>query len=930
MVRGPCVQTSGFATVSAIVTAKDLEERKPVATGPLSALRASLRRDLDPLLARDFHLPADKALLSRDGGRCPVHGTLLDFDPYSPHEHRCAACNATYHGRRHDLWWIMSYQLWLAERSVHAAVLYSLSGEAALAALAAGILHAYADGYLRYPNRDNVLGPSRPFFSTYLESIWLLQICIAAELLETARAPGFRAAAIRESVVEPSAALISSYDEGISNRQVWNNAALMISGMLLGLREQVTSAVTGRSGLITHLADCLLHDGTWYEGENYHFFAHRGLWYCMRLAQQAGFDIPHALATRFREGFAAPLATVLPDFTFPARRDSQYAVSLRQWRFAESFELGLALGDDDRVAGALWQLYETPAVAGDTGRWRSTGDAERNEPASALSRADLGWRSLLFARPVLRELKPWQPRSKLLEGQGIAVFRRNSGRVYAALDYGHSGGGHGHPDRLNLLLVNGEERWLDDMGTGSYVDPSLHWYRSTLSHNAPMVNGHSQYRVDGILRAHDERGGAGWALAEIPAGGAAPGVTISRSIVLMPDYLLDAVNWKSERDITFDLPVHVSGQPVGDRDWTALPLTGGSDIQDGFGFVRETAFIDVSANEYVELRLHGSLPGRAWVGAGNHLEFWRAIAPGPQGLGDRQFFLLRANSADGRITSVWSWQSSVQSVEIRQGVVVVTLADGTRHEHIRSEAGWHIDLFAAGARSSIDLGGQRPAAPVMEYRVAPLRKIPEEVRRIVVGESPPLRFHMGRFAYRRSEDSWEEAGRPEARVTIAAEVDELTVEVAVQKSPLLFRVQDAEDPALDNEHPDIHSDGVQFYLQASQWTEPAGWLAIPVAGSEIVRVRRIAGRQGDFELDASWMATPTGYSMRFRIPLSLLANDAARDIPFAFDVLVNDMGPGRLRRRGQLVLSGGEGEYVYLLGDRQPPSRFLHTVLSRG
>ena len=61
--------------------------------------------------------------------------------------------------------------------------------------------------------------------------------------------------------------------------------------------------------------------------------------------------------------------------------------------------------------------------------------------------------------------------SALLEGQGIAVFRRDDGEAYVALDYGHHGGGHGHPDRLNLLLARGARRILDDMGTGSYVDP---------------------------------------------------------------------------------------------------------------------------------------------------------------------------------------------------------------------------------------------------------------------------------------------------------------------------------------------------------------------------------------------------------------------------------------------------------------------------
>jgi hypothetical protein len=47
-------------------------------------------------------------------------------------------------------------------------------------------------------------------------------------------------------------------------------------------------------------------------------------------------------------------------------------------------------------------------------------------------------------------------------GSRFCVARRR--HVYAALDYGHSGAGHGHPDRLNVMLVRDEDRWLDDVG----------------------------------------------------------------------------------------------------------------------------------------------------------------------------------------------------------------------------------------------------------------------------------------------------------------------------------------------------------------------------------------------------------------------------------------------------------------------------------
>src|SRR5690606_11315170 len=156
--------------------------------------------------------------------------------------------------------------------------------------------------------------------------------------------------------------IIASYDEGRSNRQVWNDAALIAAGRLLDERSLVVRALSGPSGVLSHIEHGLLSDGTWYEGENYHFFAHRGLWYGVTMAECAGIDIPRALADRFQEGFAAPLATVLPDLTFPSRRDSQYGISLRQWRFAESFELGLARSADPRLATALRALYEPGAA----------------------------------------------------------------------------------------------------------------------------------------------------------------------------------------------------------------------------------------------------------------------------------------------------------------------------------------------------------------------------------------------------------------------------------------------------------------------------------------------------------------------------------------------------------------------------------------
>jgi len=50
------------------------------------------------------------------------------------------------------------------------------------------------------------------------------------------------------------------------------------------------------------------------------------------MAESNGAELPAELIGRFQTGFATPFLTALPDFTLPSRRDSQYAISLRQWR----------------------------------------------------------------------------------------------------------------------------------------------------------------------------------------------------------------------------------------------------------------------------------------------------------------------------------------------------------------------------------------------------------------------------------------------------------------------------------------------------------------------------------------------------------------------------------------------------------------------
>src|SRR6267154_1571767 len=124
---------------------------------------------------------------------------------------------------------------------------------------------------------------------------------------------------------------------------------------------------------------------------------------------------------------------------------------------------------------------------------------------------------------------PWSPRSVLLESQGLPVLRA-AGR-YVSLECGPYGGGHGHADRLHLTLHADGVHWLADPGTGSYVAHDLFWYRSTLAHNAPRLDGTSQSPGGAVCETFDISGEWAWVRGRYGE--------IARTVVSGPGYLLD-------------------------------------------------------------------------------------------------------------------------------------------------------------------------------------------------------------------------------------------------------------------------------------------------------------------------------------------------------------------------------------------------------
>jgi hypothetical protein len=886
----------------------------------LKALRERLVQRAAPVLERMPVVPQHKALLTANGGVCPEDGTRLEFDPWSPTSHLCPRCGKRFSGERHDRAWAHYQHLWVAERAAHLAAVGAFAARDDAAARANQLLQAYR-GYAEYPNRDNVLGPSHLFFSTYLESIWIGNYLAAAMLLREAGLLNEDSAEVVSMVADEAANVIGEYDEGLSNRQTWHNAALSSIAVWFEDEELAARAIEGNNGIVTHLLHGFGEDGMWYEGDNYHLFALRGQLLAMWWARLAGVDLlaDQKLADRMALALRAPAATALPDFTFPARKDSRFGVSLAQPMYLESWEIGAA-----RVAGTnpgsdLWswlgQLYQTPAPKAQTFD-SYLHEAGEPPPPSRRSRSDLSWWALLEMTPELpRDTASWAPGSAFIEGQGLAIFR--NGPRYAGLECGASGGGHGHPDRLNLIVHAEGEYWLPDYGTGSYVARDLFWYRSTLAHNAPRLDGVSQPMGNAVCENFDQTGEWGWARARFGQ--------MTRSVVAGPQYLVDIVELNGPTDHTLELPWHLTGEVVITPSGTWIP----AELADEFArdverFVpsEEIPCVLRSRSGAATLNIH--LPAAG--------ELLRAVAPGAPGTSAAvPFYIVRAEGKNLRLVSVL--ESTTQEPEVvgvrLSGEAIEIETKGGSDRHTATAEGWSIHTGGGSLR----LGGTRRNPPPFEPLVRQDRPIVTMGVALRVLESPALDGSLDGFApdeplqldhedqYRRSEDPYAGPEEFSASALVIWDYDALYLAVDVLKPEVFAR--DAASPPLllDNEPDEIHSDGIQVYLKLPGDDRVSGFLIVPSTTDGALITHVIRGLAGSPDMvQGTWAPIDQGYRVTVAITPAGWSDIQLED-EIGFDLLVNEMRAERQRRAGQLVWSGGGG-WVWLRGDRQDPARF--------
>jgi hypothetical protein len=260
-------------------------------------------------------------------------------------------------------------------------------------------------------------------------------------------------------------------------------------------------------------------------------------------------------------------------------------------------------------------------------------------------------------------------------------------------------------------------------------------------------------------------------------------------------------------------------------------------------------------------------------------------------------------------------------------IEVDTTAGADRHANVSD--GWDVSVRAG----TIALRGLRRAAAVTPRPlIDPDRRTPTRGLAFHAREAPTLDGTLASFdlaqplvldyedQYRRGEEPYAGPEDFSALAGVSWDDDALYVGLEVTKAELLVRPDGAELLRLDNEPDDIHADGAQIYVRPEPDGPVYGFLVVPASDDGRIRVRGIGGTSGDPSMvRGAWQPSENGYTLSLAITFPQWHPRPGQEI--GFDLLVNRIEPGRERRSGQLVWSGGGG-WVYLRGDRQDPESF--------
>ncbi|MEL7042271.1 MAG: heparinase II/III family protein [Pseudomonadota bacterium] len=463
-----------------------------------------------------------------------------------------------------------------AKTVYEAGMLYQQTGEAKYLDAVRDILFDYADLYptLGIHPEQRSSNKGKLFWQGLNEAWWLVYVIQGYEVVRPDLSDRDRNR-IESGVLNPMADFLSTGSpltfDRIHNHATWANAAVGMTGYVLGQPERVEKALygldqSGEAGFLRQLDALFSPDGYYAEGPYYQRYA---LMPFVLFSQAIDRNQPERGIFEYREGIVlkAIRSTIEQSYAglfFPindAIREKGINTVELKYGLAIAYERTL----DPTLLGAI--ELQNGVVPTESGR-------------AALAAIEAG-----KAQPFAFRSQQFRDGPKGDQGALMVLRSGPAGDDAAVIMKATTQGlGHGHHDKLGLLYYDNGGEVVADYGAarflnvepkfgGRYLPENETWAKQTVAHNALVVDQTSHFGGDwreGQKHAPSviEFGtinGVQVAFAEIDT--AYEGVNLQRLIAIVPDmdgrdYIVDIVRGLGTETHTFDLPVHFKGQLI--------------------------------------------------------------------------------------------------------------------------------------------------------------------------------------------------------------------------------------------------------------------------------------------------------------------------------------------------------------------------------
>lgn len=381
---------------------------------------------------------------------CPKDGTELVAD--SSTRHRCPHCGRVYTGEPYDSVYIGRVHSANSSAMRDLALAFAFTNRESFAVRTGELLSAYADRYLSYSRHDingnDTITAGRLTSQTLDESTWVIPVVWAYSLVRDTLTSDQRNRVETDLLRPVTETIIGPSFDNLPNIQCWKNSAVGCIGYALEDHSLVSTALDNPvRGFHALMSRNVTAGGLWREGSlGYQQYALQALWPLAEAARRNGTDL--YANESYRSLFDGPIGLALPNRDPPGFNDNP-GENLARWN------------DVYELAYARWSLPEYGRVA-------------QLGPRTSLI-------ALLYGVETLPAGDPLPQKSLLFRESGFAALR--SAKVTVATRFGLHGGGHGHPDMLNIVTYGAGQLFAVDPGSIGYGAP-LHreWYRSTIAH----------------------------------------------------------------------------------------------------------------------------------------------------------------------------------------------------------------------------------------------------------------------------------------------------------------------------------------------------------------------------------------------------------------------------------------------------------------